>query len=125
MKIFLTGASGLLGRSVYERFLSETNWNVCGISFKRQVPITYYYICSFIYNNIQFIFRTSPGLTKLNLLDKDAVTNLLNTVCPDMIIHCAAERFPDKVEGDPQAAYDLNVGVSAHIADIASIFELR
>jgi len=56
----------------------------------------------------------------LNLLDKDSVTNLLNTVCPDVIVHCAAERFPDKVESDPQAAYDLNVGVSAHLADIAS-----
>lgn len=50
-------------------------------------------------------------MTKLNLLDKDAVTYLLNSVCPDVIIHCAAERFPDKVESDPQAAYDLNVGV--------------
>lgn len=56
----------------------------------------------------------------MNLLDKDAVTNLLNTVCPDVIVHCAAERFPDKVESDPQAAYDLNVGVSAHLADVAS-----
>lgn len=59
-------------------------------------------------------------MTKLNLLDKDAVTNLLNTISPDVIVHCAAERFPDKVENDPQAAYDLNVGVSAHLADVAS-----
>ncbi|KAL5234815.1 hypothetical protein ACI65C_002225 [Semiaphis heraclei] len=98
MKLFLTGASGLLGRPIYERFLNEPDWTVCGISFN----------------------RTSPGLTKLNLLDKDSVTNLLNTVCPDVIVHCAAERFPDKVESDPQAAYDLNVGVSAHLADIAN-----
>lgn len=68
----------------------------------------------------KLIYRTRPGLTKLNLLEKDAVTNLLNTVRPDVIIHCAAERFPDKVENDPQAAYDLNVGVSAHLADVAS-----
>lgn len=66
------------------------------------------------------ISRTSPGLTKLNLLDKESVTNLLHTVCPDVIVHCAAERFPDKVETNPQAAYDLNVGVTAHLADIAS-----
>lgn len=64
-------------------------------------------------------------MTELDLLDKDAVTELLNTVCPDVIVHCAAERFPDRVERDPQAAYDLNVGVSAHLADIASkMFEL-
>jgi len=63
-----------------------------------------------------------PGLTKLNLLDKDAVTNLLNTVRPDVIVHCAAERFPDKVDKDPQGAYDLNVGVSAHLAEVASKF---
>lgn len=56
----------------------------------------------------------------MNLLDKDAVANIINTVCPDVIVHCAAERFPDKVERDPQAAYDLNVGVTAHLADLAS-----
>lgn len=61
-------------------------------------------------------------MTKLNLLDKDAVTNLLNTERPDAIIHCAAERFPDKVESDPQAAYNLNVEVSAHLADLSSKF---
>lgn len=61
-------------------------------------------------------------MTQLNLLDKDAVTNFLNTVCPDVIIHCAAERFPDRVENDPQAAYDLNVGVSDYLADVASKF---
>lgn len=64
--------------------------------------------------------RTSPKFTKLNLLDKDSVTKLLNTERPDAIIHCAAERFPDRVESDPQAAYDLNVEVSAHLADLAS-----
>lgn len=70
--------------------------------------------------NNEYIFRKGPGLTKLDLLDKDAVTNQLNIVCPDVIVHCAAERFPDKVESDPQAAYDMNVGVSAHLADLAS-----
>lgn len=44
----------------------------------------------------------------------------MNSECPDAIIHCAAERFPDKVERDPQAAYNLNVEVSAHLADLAS-----
>lgn len=62
-----------------------------------------------------------PGLTKLNLLDKDAVTNFLNSIRPDVIVHCAAERFPEKVDKDPQGAYDLNVEVSAHLADVASI----
>jgi len=98
MKLFLTGASGLLGRSIYEQFLKKSDWTVYGISFK----------------------RISPGLTKLNLLDQDAVTDILNTICPDIIIHCAAERFPDKVENDPQAAYNLNVGVTAHLADLAN-----
>lgn len=66
------------------------------------------------------ISRESPSLIKLNLLDKDAVTNLLSTFHPDIIVHCAAERFPDKVERNPQAAYDLNVGVSTHLAKVAS-----
>lgn len=69
--------------------------------------------------NVIDFYRTKPGLTKLNLLDKDAVFNLLTTVRPDVIVHCAAERFPDRVESDPQGAYDLNVGVSAYLAEVA------
>jgi len=55
-------------------------------------------------------------------LDNDAVTNHLNTIQPNIIVHCAAERFPDKVDKDPQGAYELNVEVSAHLADVASKF---
>lgn len=136
MKVLLTGASGLLGRSIYERFSKESDWVVCGISYKRQVFIYCYLnkivssstlkhtstgnILLIIKKKFDLVPRTAPGLTKLNLLDKDAVTNLLNSECPDAIIHCAAERFPDKVERDPEAAYNLNVEVSAHLADLAS-----
>lgn len=69
-------------------------------------------------------FRVQPGLNKLNLLDKREVSNVLNSAKPDIIIHCAAERFPDKVESDPQTAYDLNVGATAHLAHEASKYLL-
>lgn len=46
----------------------------------------------------------------------------MNTIQPHVIVHCAAERFPDKVDTDPQGAYDLNVGVTAHLAEVASKF---
>ncbi|XP_050544416.1 methionine adenosyltransferase 2 subunit beta-like isoform X2 [Daktulosphaira vitifoliae] len=98
MKVVVTGASGLLGRSIYERFTDEKNWSVFGTAFK----------------------RAQLGLNKLNLLNKKEVSDMLNTVKPDIIIHCAAERFPDKVESDPQTAYDLNVGVTAHLANEAN-----
>ncbi|XP_050420870.1 methionine adenosyltransferase 2 subunit beta-like [Adelges cooleyi] len=98
MKVFLTGASGLLGRAIYQRFTKETDWTVCGIAHN----------------------RVGSGLTKLNLLDKSSVTDFLNATQPDVIVHCAAERYPDRVERDPQAAYDLNVDATAHLAHEAN-----
>ena len=60
--------------------------------------------------------RVSPGLTSLDLNDGPATKAFIISQSPTHIIHAAAQRFPDKVEADPEAAVRLNVESSKNIA---------
>lgn len=63
--------------------------------------------------------RVGPGLVKCDLTDHEAVTSLLEKEKPDVIIHSAAERFPDVVEKKYEETCLLNIKSSAHIASVA------
>ncbi|XP_067012414.2 methionine adenosyltransferase 2 subunit beta [Anabrus simplex] len=95
-KLLLTGASGLLGRAIYKRFHRE-GWDILGTAFS----------------------RVGPGLVKLDLTDETAVESVWTEFKPTFVIHCAAQRFPDKVAADPDTATKLNVDVTKHLAEFA------
>ncbi|KDN40095.1 Vps5-domain-containing protein [Tilletiaria anomala UBC 951] len=92
-RVVVTGASGLLGRAVFERCKTE-GYDVKGLAYS----------------------RARDGLTKLNLTSTDEVYSFLSSIKPHVIIHCAAERRPDVVEKDPEGSEALNVGVPTHLA---------
>ncbi|XP_077122089.1 methionine adenosyltransferase 2 subunit beta isoform X1 [Ranitomeya variabilis] len=96
-KALVTGATGLLGRSVYREF-KAANWHIVGCSYT----------------------RVRPKHEILNLLDSSAVKELVEDFKPDVIVHCAAERRPDVVEINPYSATMLNVGASENIAKVAA-----
>lgn len=98
MKILVTGASGLLGRAVY-RSLSESDadFEVTGTAFS----------------------RSRDKLIKLDLTDGNSVMEAISALKPDLIIHSAAERRPDVVKEDPEAAERLNVSAVSTIAEAA------
>ena len=48
-------------------------------------------------------------LHKLNLLDFQATTEFLDKHRPDVIVHCAAERYPDAFETKLEESMKLNV----------------
>jgi len=103
MKVVVTGASGLLGRQVFAEFSSLLSCSVVGLGFS----------------------RASTNITKLDLTDEAATVALLNELKPDVVIHSAAQRFPDKVEKDFEAARDLNVAVSRRLAALCSKLNAR
>ena len=47
---------------------------------------------------------------------------VLNQVCPQVVIHAAAQRFPDQVEKDFDSARKLNVETSGRLATACSEF---
>ncbi|XP_036703908.1 methionine adenosyltransferase 2 subunit beta isoform X5 [Balaenoptera musculus] len=114
-RVLITGATGLLGRAVYKEF-QQNNWHAVGCGFR----------------------RARPKFEQVNLLDSSAVhhiiydfqffcfipfwvknTSMLNSQ-PHVIVHCAAERRPDVVENQPDAASQLNVAASGNLAKEAA-----
>ncbi|RZF41833.1 hypothetical protein LSTR_LSTR005295 [Laodelphax striatellus] len=96
-RLFLTGASGLLGRAIYQRFL-ENGWQVYGVAWSRAIG----------------------GLHKLDITNSRAVQEALSSFKPSLIIHSAAQRFPDLVDKFPNEARELNVEASKFLASEAA-----
>lgn len=92
--VVITGATGLLGRQVLKAF-QDDGWNVVGTGFSRAKP---------------------PTIRKLDLGNSNEVTSLLDEVKPSVVIHCAAERSPDKCDQDPEGTKRLNVSATASLA---------
>ncbi|MDA3926669.1 MAG: SDR family oxidoreductase [Kiritimatiellae bacterium] len=96
--ILVTGASGLLGRPILKSLKEIPEWNVTGTAYS----------------------RATENLTKVDLADLDNLSNFLDGINPDIIVHSAAERRPDVSQKDPEGTERLNVGTTAKIAEWAA-----
>ncbi|KAM3563224.1 hypothetical protein MY1884_001374 [Beauveria asiatica] len=101
--VVITGATGLLGRQV-SRVFRRKGWNVKGTGFSRADGV---------------------DVLKVDLGNPSEMEKLLEETkieqsSPEVIVHCAAERFPDKVEKDPEGARKLNVSATSSLAQAAA-----
>ncbi|KAF8460625.1 hypothetical protein BDZ91DRAFT_700160 [Kalaharituber pfeilii] len=92
--VVVTGATGHLGRQVVKAFKRD-RWTVVGTGFSRAKP---------------------SETRKVDLQNLEEVVRLLDEVRPRVVVHCAAERSPDKCEADPEGAKKLNVDASRTLA---------
>lgn len=69
-----------------------------------------------------FSCRVAAGLHKLDLTDDSEVKKAITQFKPNFLIHCAAQRFPEKVDMDPEGAAKLNIDTSRCLAQIAGMF---
>lgn len=99
--ILITGASGLLGSAIVTRAL-ETNREVVGICYRHPIRIA------------------GAEIRAIDLTDALAIRNLIADLRPSAIIHCAAATNVDWCEDHPEAAAELNVAVSARLAQLAT-----
>ncbi|XP_058026623.1 methionine adenosyltransferase 2 subunit beta isoform X2 [Ahaetulla prasina] len=99
-RVLITGATGLLGRAVYKEFKAN-HWHTLGCGYSRARPL----------------------FEQVNLLDSAAIHSVIQDFQPHVIIHCAAERRPDIVDSQPDAAAQLNVTASGIIAKEAAQVE--
>jgi S-adenosylmethionine synthetase len=87
-------ASGLLGRQVQRQFFLD-GWKSIGTGLNRISP---------------------PEVIRLDILDHEDIEWVLDETKPDVVVHCAANRFPDSCTSDPEAAKKLNVDSSRALA---------
>jgi dTDP-4-dehydrorhamnose reductase len=101
MKIFLTGASGLVG-SALARAASRRGHHVIGIVGEFVGPL--------------------PGVATqlaINLKSTEAVSRSVLEAFPDVIVNCAAVSEPAVCEADPVTSEALNVTLPARLAELA------
>ena len=94
-KVLITGASGLLGRSLLKCF-KDKEWRVQGLAYT----------------------RASENLKKVDLTDVSQLEAAFGAFLPDVVVHAAAERRPDVVEKNQSEVEKLNVGVTKSLAEI-------
>lgn len=58
---------------------------------------------------------------KLDILNSKEINRVLDEVKPDVVVHCAANRFPDSCAADPEAARKLNVEASRDLAESTTL----
>lgn len=101
MKVFVTGVGGQLGYDVMNE-LAKRNYEVIGsdILAKENIALSYEYI-------------------QLDITDKDAVENVINSVKPDAVVHCAAWTAVDAAEEEQNKAkvVAINVDGTRNIAE--------
>jgi len=90
----VTGGSGLLGRQIQRQFFLDS-WNSVGTGLSRSSP---------------------PEVIKLDILDQAEMERVLDDVKPAVVVHCAANRFPDSCTANPDAARKINVDASRALA---------
>ncbi|KAK9426530.1 hypothetical protein SUNI508_00057 [Seiridium unicorne] len=96
--VLVTGATGLLGRQVVKGF-ERKGWDVKGTGFSRADGVS---------------------ILKVDLGNASEVEKTLETVKPQAVVHCAANRFPDKCDKDPEGTRALNVAASRSLASLCA-----
>jgi dTDP-4-dehydrorhamnose reductase len=97
MKVFIAGASGLVGGNCLKHF-TEQGWDVTGSYFSYEVPGTVYY------NTLQ------PG---------DEKNFDIKTFNPDVIVHCGAMTHVDNCELQPEESYLQTVQSTINLVQVA------
>lgn len=90
--ILITGASGLLGNSLYEYLSVQPELNLRLTS--RSIP--------------PWLCTTRCEYYPIDLINGSSVEWLLATVTPDIVIHCAGMTDVDGCERNPKLAYEVN-----------------
>ena len=118
--VVITGASGLLGRALMQVF-NDGSWNsVTGTAFSRYYHDLFVIRFLVLLTITVYWLRIGDGLQKLDLNDFEAVKNFILKEKPTFLVHAAAQRFPDKVDADTDAARKLNVEATEVIAKALS-----
>ncbi|KAK0651919.1 hypothetical protein B0T16DRAFT_454334 [Cercophora newfieldiana] len=95
----ITGATGLLGRQVFKAFDETSGWTAKGTGFSR---------------------AGGTSILTVDLGNASEIEKALDDIKPQVVVHCAANRFPDKVDKDPEGTRIINVEASKTLASLCA-----
>lgn len=96
MKYIITGSNGQLGRALQNE-LKDTNNEL------------------FLFDIIEFK-NDNAIISAMDITDMDSVTNIFNSIKPDVVFNCAAHTNVDKCEEDIENAYKINAVGAQNLA---------
>lgn len=99
--ILILGASGFIGFPILRKLNTSKNWNVIG-TYHRHKP------------EEEFQFQ------KLDLLNRKKVSQCLQKIKPDIIVHCAAMSNVDECQNNPELCFKYNVNPAKTVAQYCS-----
>ena len=105
MKVFVTGVNGQLGYDVMNELERR---HIAGVG-SDLTPV-----CHGIQDHTAV---TAAPYVQLDITDKEAVTDVLSSVQPDAVIHCAAWTAVDKAEDSPEQCRAVNANGTRNIAE--------
>ncbi len=96
MKVLITGANGLIAQKLIENLSAKETYQITATSRKHVIP------------------KKNINTFTVDLVYAD-INKLIETLKPDVLVHCAAIGSPDACEVDQFAAQRLNVDVTARL----------
>eukprot|EP00804_Cyclotella_cryptica_P001846 CCRYP_020731-RB/>CCRYP_020731-RB protein AED:0.43 eAED:0.43 QI:0/-1/0/1/-1/0/1/0/354 len=107
----------MLGRALHRLLLLESNYyNIIGLGFSRLEVNHYHQHFPPPSTTKHDCHKSKVCLHRINLLDYDETSSFLRQHNPDIIVHCAAERYPDAFEKNLDASFQLNVDATRNLA---------
>ena len=98
MKILVTGVGGQLGYDIMHE-LAKRGYQGIGSDIMETINTKYPYV-------------------QMNITDSFAVTKILNSIQPDVVIHCAAWTNVDLAENEPEKVHAVNADGTQNIASV-------
>lgn len=106
-KLLVTGSSGLIGSEVCTYFAKE-GWEICGVD--NNMRADFFGAGGDTRWNQQRLEADLPNFThyELDIRDRPQVLELIETLKPDVIVHCAAQPSHDLAAKIPFKDFDTN-----------------
>jgi len=104
MRVLITGASGLLGMNL--ALEASRNHQVTGVDRNTLASAPF-------------------AIIKADLLDREAVSRVLDEARPEAVVHCAAIADIDACESSPDAAHRANAIMPGYVADACRLRNIR
>ncbi len=102
--ILITGATGLLGRSILTTFEKQDKFDVKGLGFSRADGVRILKVRS---HWVEFFLKNFLNIEKADLTQESDISELFSKCKPNLVIHCAAEKRPDVASQHPEKAQQV------------------